>query len=289
MRDRYNNSDEYEEEVREPPKLTKDEKEFLSIREKLKQKFRQKLFKERASTFGQSALHETPKTSSQNKFGSFFGPSLPGIAPRVIEEAKSTKESGYLQSYKSSGSSTSTTVCVPVNEVKRKAHILKKNRDYSFMFSDDAEAPHDPCTKSKPDLSTSQPSSTKPMKEASRGHMKQQLQRESTSRQLPLPQSNPVSNGSHRPRPRTGAKRPFNDRDNYSAIDMIRKMFNYNPQRWVGRDEDDSHMVVGFDGILKEERRSSKLARKEDEEQLRIIEEEEKRERMRKKQKLRHG
>ncbi|KAF3338748.1 SPT2 chromatin protein [Carex littledalei] len=269
MRDRYNNSNEYEEEgeeeqeeVRVPPKPTKEEKEFLSIREKLKQKFRQKLLKERASTFGQSALQETPKTSSQDKFGSFFGPSLHGIAPRVIEGAKSIKKNGYLHSSsKSSGSST--TVCVPVNEVS--LHAI--------------------------DLSTSKPSSTKHIKEASKGHLKQQLQRQGTSRQPPLPKSNQpkhISNGSHRPSPSTGAKRPFNDKD-YNAIDIIRKMFNYNPQRWAGRDEDDSDMVVGFDRILKEERRSSKLARKEDEEQLRLIEEEEKRERMGKKQKLRHG
>ncbi|KAF3337968.1 LOB domain-containing protein 24 [Carex littledalei] len=108
------------------------------------------------------------------------------------------------------------------------------------------------------DLSTSKPSSIKHINEASRGHLKQQLQRQGTSRQPPLPQSNRpkhISNGSHRPSPSTGA---INDKD-YNAIDIIRKMF------------------------------ISKLARKEDEEQLRLIEEEEKRERMGKKHKLRHG
>ncbi|KAF3338303.1 SPT2 chromatin protein [Carex littledalei] len=291
MRDRYNNSNEYEEEgeeeqeeVRVPPKPTKEEKEFLSIREKLKQKFRQKLLKERASTFGQSALQETPKTSSQDKFGSFFGPSLHGIAPRVIEGAKSIKN-GYLHSSsKSSGSST--TVCVPVNEVNLLMDCFRSCQFVLGCLSFEAWV-----SLHAIDLSTSKPSSTKHIKEASKGHLKQQLQRQGTSRQPPLPKSNRpkhISNGSHRPSPSTGAKRPFNDKDN-NAIDIIRKMFNYNPQRWAGRDEDDSDMVVGFDGILKEERRSSKLARKEDEEQLRLIEEEEKRERMGKKQKLRHG
>lgn len=76
-------ADEYEEEgeeeqeaVREPPKPTKEEKDFLSIREKLKEKFRQKLLKERASTFGRSAVRETltSKTPSQEKYVYFFFP-----------------------------------------------------------------------------------------------------------------------------------------------------------------------------------------------------------------------
>ncbi|KAF3323231.1 hypothetical protein FCM35_KLT11962 [Carex littledalei] len=32
-------------------------------------------------------------------------------------------------------------------QIKRKAEILKDNRDYTFLFSDDAEAPHELSTK----------------------------------------------------------------------------------------------------------------------------------------------
>ncbi|XP_078155298.1 uncharacterized protein LOC144551267 [Carex rostrata] len=287
---------------------------------------------------------------------------MPGIAPRVIEEVKSFQQNGYLHSSSKSSGSSTTKGAAPmssrskssngpktVNEVKRKAEILKDNRDYTFLFSDDAEAPHKLSTKNCSQIkfvpSTSQPSSAKHIKEPSRGdltgpngisapssakhikepsrgHLKgtnnsttgtstqrqshqqhhrmgsttagtstqrrsqQQIERQGTTRQ-PLPQSNrpkPISNGSHRPSPSTGAKRPpFDD----NAIDMIRKMFKYNPKRWAGVDEDDSDMEVGFDVIQKEERRSSKIGKKEDEEQLRLIEEEEKRDRMRKRQKLR--
>ncbi|KAJ1701800.1 hypothetical protein LUZ63_001579 [Rhynchospora breviuscula] len=470
--DEYEEEEEEQEEVRELPKPTKEEKEFLSRRERLKEKFRQKLSKEMASAFGRSALRNTPKTSSEDKFGSFFGPSLPGIAPRVIEETKSLKENGYLHSSKHLSSST-TNGAAPmssrpkslngqshrpkiVNEVKKKVEILKDNRDYSFLFSDDADTPHEPSTKNtsqlRSDPSTSQPLSSKYMKEPSRGHLtgpngrsapcpagtpaqrhlqqqhprqgitgqrhpQQQLQRSGTSRPHSPPSNRPrpMPSGSQCPCPSTGtkapttttavnkapmkavngtsnqhpvvkkttvngtrnhhpmkaingtsnqnpvvkktsvssnsrlqasspverhptekkisslsakpgikstppskpqprkqmatnvngrvgdhgnknimvkkkpvAKRPFDDEED-DAIGLIRRMFNYNPNRWAGREEDDSDMEVGFDVIQKEERLSSQIARKEDEEQLRLIEEEERRERMRKKQKLRHA
>ncbi|KAI4326006.1 hypothetical protein MLD38_031364 [Melastoma candidum] len=86
--------------------------------------------------------------------------------------------------------------------------------------------------------------------------------------------------------------RPFSDDeedDGERAISMIRKMFGYNPQRYAGREEDDSDMEANFDEIMMEEKRSSRIARKEDEEQLRLIEEEERREhtrRMAKKRKM---
>ncbi|KAJ4800710.1 SPT2 chromatin protein [Rhynchospora pubera] len=493
--DEYEEEEEEQEEVRELPKPTKEEKEFLSRRERLKEKFRQKLSKEMASAFGRSALRKTLKTSSENKFGSFFGPSLPGIAPRVIEETKSLKENGYLHSSKHLSSST-TNGAAPmssrpkslngqshrpkiVNEVKKKVEILKDNRDYSFLLSDDADTPHEPSSKNisqlRSDPSTSQHLSSRNMKEPSRGHLtgpngrsapcpagtpaqrhlqqqhprqgstgqrhpQQQLQRSGTSRQHSPPSNRPrpMPSGSQRPRPSTGskapttstavnkapmkavngtsnqhpvvkkatvngtrnhhpmkaingtsnhhpmkaingtsnhqpmkaingtsnqnpvvkktsvssnsrpqaslvqrhptekkigslsakpgvkstppskpqlskqmatnangrvgdhgnknivvkkkpvAKRPFDDEED-DAIGLIRRMFNYNPNRWAGREEDDSDMEVGFDVIQKEERLSSQIARKEDEEQLRLIEEEERRERMRKKQKLRHS
>ncbi|XP_051117723.1 uncharacterized protein LOC127242286 [Andrographis paniculata] len=93
----------------------------------------------------------------------------------------------------------------------------------------------------------------------------------------------------HEERPKPKPKRRLDDdSDDENAINMIRKMFGYNPNKF--RDDDDvSDMEAGFDDIMREEKRSAKIARKEDEEQLRLIEEEERRERMRlakKKQKV---
>ncbi|KAF8031887.1 hypothetical protein BT93_D0947 [Corymbia citriodora subsp. variegata] len=93
-------------------------------------------------------------------------------------------------------------------------------------------------------------------------------------------------------KPKKKPIRPFSDDedDGEMAINMIRKMFGYNPQKYAGRDDDDSDMEANFDEIMKEEKRSAKIARKEDEEQQRLIEEEERQEQMRKmkKRKLSH-
>ncbi|PIN00349.1 hypothetical protein CDL12_27149 [Handroanthus impetiginosus] len=90
-------------------------------------------------------------------------------------------------------------------------------------------------------------------------------------------------------RPKPKPKRPIRDEDSddENAINMIRQMFGYNPNKFRD-DDDDSDMEANFDDIMREERRSAKIARKEDEEQLRLIEEEERRERARlaKKRKL---
>ncbi|KAH6758645.1 hypothetical protein C2S51_018880 [Perilla frutescens var. frutescens] len=92
-------------------------------------------------------------------------------------------------------------------------------------------------------------------------------------------------------RPKTKPKRQLRDEDSEdaNAIDLIRQMFRYNPNKFRD-DDDDSDMEANFDDIMREEKRSAKIARKEDEEQLRLIEEEEKRERMRlaKKRKMGH-
>ncbi|RLM79157.1 hypothetical protein C2845_PM12G22390 [Panicum miliaceum] len=69
---------------------------------------------------------------------------------------------------------------------------------------------------------------------------------------------------------------------------MIRKIFNYDPRKFMDGDEDDPNMEADFSSIEKEERRSAALARKEDQEQLRLIQEEERRERAMKKKKLAH-
>ncbi|XP_040869713.1 protein SPT2 homolog isoform X6 [Glycine max] len=82
------------------------------------------------------------------------------------------------------------------------------------------------------------------------------------------------------------AKRPFDDdEDEVDFRNVIRNIFNYNPNKFVD-DDDDDNMEAGFDEILREEKRSEMIAKREDEEQLRLIEEEEERERRRKMAKL---
>ncbi|KAF7809501.1 protein SPT2-like protein isoform X1 [Senna tora] len=95
---------------------------------------------------------------------------------------------------------------------------------------------------------------------------------------------NPIRPASQDYRPKKKPKRYSSDEDD--AINMIRSMFNYRPDRFADEDDDDSGMEAGFDEIMKEERRSAKIARKEDEEELRLIEAEEERERKRRLAKL---
>ncbi|XP_060974318.1 uncharacterized protein LOC115695553 [Cannabis sativa] len=68
--------------------------------------------------------------------------------------------------------------------------------------------------------------------------------------------------------------------EDYQAISMmIRQMFRYNPNKFVGRDDDDSNMVANFDDIQREEKRSERMGRRKDKKEQLLIEEEERRER----------
>ncbi|XP_039167453.1 LOW QUALITY PROTEIN: protein spt2 [Eucalyptus grandis] len=93
--------------------------------------------------------------------------------------------------------------------------------------------------------------------------------------------SSAVKPQDHKPKKKPIRPFPDDEDDDEMAINMIRQMFRYNPQKYAGRDDDDSDMEANFDEIMKEEKRSAKIARKEDEEQQRLIEEEERQEQMR--------
>ncbi|KAK4410101.1 hypothetical protein Sango_0083100 [Sesamum angolense] len=160
----------------------------------------------------------------ENGYGSFFGPSQPVIAQRVIQESKSLLENPDLAA-----------------RISRPNHTLKR------------------------------PTPKLP----ARGNLAEE-------------------------RPKAKPKRPRHDDDSdgENAINMIRQMFGYNPNRF--RDDDDvSDMEANFDDIMRGGETQNhvfyfviwtiaKIAKREDEEQLRLIEEEERRERMRlaKKRKL---
>ncbi|KAK9059969.1 hypothetical protein SSX86_020673 [Deinandra increscens subsp. villosa] len=123
---------------------------------------------------------------------------------------------------------------------------------------------------------------------SSKPQMKQQPVRppaRSQARPPVRPQARPQANPQPREQLKKRPVRPFDDEDDDDdkAINMIRNMFGYNPNRYRGvNDDDDSDMEAGFDDIMMEEKRSARIAAKEDEEELKKIEEEERRERMRK-------
>ncbi|KAG6775936.1 hypothetical protein POTOM_019435 [Populus tomentosa] len=160
--------EEYEEEGRKP---TAEEMEYLELRERIKEQIRKKMQKEHGSALSKS--QEKKKKLPSDNYGSFFGPSQPVIAQRVIQESKSLLENQHLAlrvsnsqhavpdfaySYqgcsknKRSSSSSATGskngghrhVPKLKNELKSKVQKLKDTRDYSFLLTDDAELPAPP-------------------------------------------------------------------------------------------------------------------------------------------------
>ncbi|XP_022741351.1 protein spt2-like isoform X2 [Durio zibethinus] len=139
--------EEYEEEARQP---TQEEMEYLELRQRLKDSIRRK---RKQSSAG---LSSQEKRLPYDKFGSFFGPSRPVIAQRVIQESKSLLEnenlvSRILSSNQSSKKNSASNSAGPklgqrgqapkvTSELRKRAEKLKNARDYSFL-SDDAEVP----------------------------------------------------------------------------------------------------------------------------------------------------
>ncbi|KAI7738676.1 hypothetical protein M8C21_006853 [Ambrosia artemisiifolia] len=150
---------EYEEEEEEEERLpTQEELEYLELRQKLKESIRKKMKKDPSSGSGNS--REKKNKMPYDNFGSFFGPSQPVIAQRVIQESKSLLENPHLaeriskaKNVQNKGGSSTTVVSKPrpnghhpqkVNNLARpkaKIQMLKNTRDYSFLLSDDAELP----------------------------------------------------------------------------------------------------------------------------------------------------
>ncbi|EPS61867.1 hypothetical protein M569_12925, partial [Genlisea aurea] len=86
-------------------------------------------------------------------YGSFFGPSQPVIAQRVIQESKTLLENPELAEriFKPKNTNNKSSASAPVKSkpqgnypashpirLKQKAEMLKQARDYSFLQSDDA-------------------------------------------------------------------------------------------------------------------------------------------------------
>ncbi|XP_049381723.1 uncharacterized protein LOC125846362 isoform X3 [Solanum stenotomum] len=120
-------AEEYEEEeTQQPPEELL---EYLELRQQLKEDIRKQMKKELGSANDLS--RENKKTLPRDNYGSFFGPSLPVIAQRVIQESKSLLENPNLVA----------KVMKSNHTLKTKVQMLKNTRDYSFLLSDDAELP----------------------------------------------------------------------------------------------------------------------------------------------------
>lgn len=164
--------EEEEEEVRQP---TQEELEYLELRQRLKESIRKQMKKESGST--NTNTREKKNKMPYDNYGSFFGPSQPVIAQRVIQESKSLLENPHLAAKVSTSnngntkgltSTHSSTHLAPkprsndhppkvANGLKSKTKVqmLKNTRDYSFLLSDDAELPAP--TKDPPPRNVSHP------------------------------------------------------------------------------------------------------------------------------------
>ncbi|XP_018634536.1 protein spt2-like isoform X2 [Nicotiana tomentosiformis] len=169
-RDEYEDLDEYEEEgeeqeedeegeeeyeEEEPQQPPQELLEYLELRQRLKEDIRKQRKKELGSVNGRST--EIKKALPRDNYGSFFGPSQPVIAQRVIQESKSLLENPNLAAkvLKSNHANDRSSASKPAvsksgisshapkvtNGLKTKVQMLKNTRDYSFLLSDDAELP----------------------------------------------------------------------------------------------------------------------------------------------------
>jgi protein SPT2 len=106
--------------------VTKEELEFLETRKLLKEQIRKRNCPHHLSKLSNSDHHKT-KT-----YGSFFGPSQPSIAPRVIQESKSKIQTQIPQHR-----AVSADILLSAMDNQTKVQRLRQTRDYSFLFSDD--------------------------------------------------------------------------------------------------------------------------------------------------------
>ncbi|GAB2211799.1 hypothetical protein Drorol1_Dr00025134 [Drosera rotundifolia] len=186
--DGYEEAEEEEQEVQEDPEKQRIIYEYLELRQKLKEEKKEKLVKEGRSA--QKTSLTSSKTLPLRNFGSFFGPSQPIIADRVIQVSKSFLETQHRAQQASSlhvdrkktampmssgpkNMSNSTTNHIRNgttnhlrNPIKSKVQTLKDTRDYSFL-SNDAEDPRQGKTttqRNASDMRSAQvPAKSKPM------------------------------------------------------------------------------------------------------------------------------
>ncbi|CAB4292615.1 unnamed protein product [Prunus armeniaca] len=245
---------------------TKKELDFLQLRQQLKQRIRNNHAKEVVVSVSDGSTHEKNKMPCDN-FGSFFGPSQHAIAQRVIQESKALMpELKVLASrvFRNSQDQGKKSLKIPV-DLTLKCKSIKESRDYSFLFSDDAEIQKS--SKGEPTLGKD--SVPKPNEERDQGFSG--IRRGSGRDLKTLRKQNPEEK-----------ERPKKPSCVMKEKERHRKRFR------VEEDEDDdSVMVSTFDDILREEKKSERIGRKEDEKERLLIQQEEKQASLRKAKKLR--
>jgi len=142
----------------EDPVVVRERQEYLERREKLKEVERQKLRQKLKQKLSDQTLVEKDnrkKLPYNDDYGSFFGPSEIVVARRVIVETRARNEASCIApkvskedpkrvSEPESDAKFEEKEPPPrkvVDETKTKAQQLKAIRDYSFLFSDNAEIP----------------------------------------------------------------------------------------------------------------------------------------------------
>ncbi|KAL6911660.1 hypothetical protein ACP4OV_000465 [Aristida adscensionis] len=160
-----------EEEEEEEEEAPVGQQEILSLRERLKEEIRRKNAAKAAGATKAgytSSVKQTvpPVQSVKDRFGTFFGPSRPVFARRVIEEGCSSvmkelqnvsKRDAPSVSKMQASTSGNLQKLKVVNQEKKKVDTLRENRDYSSLFSDDADTLSH--TKEQPDKKPAVPKS----------------------------------------------------------------------------------------------------------------------------------
>uniref|UniRef100_A0A0D6QZ44 Protein SPT2 homolog n=2 Tax=Araucaria cunninghamii TaxID=56994 RepID=A0A0D6QZ44_ARACU len=141
-------------EPEEDPEVVRESQKYLERRGKLKelerQKLKRKLNGHDVNEYDIDSEKDKKKLPYDN-YGSFFGPSQPVVARRVIEETRARMEAAQIAAKVSKEKSYATAFDtrsedkkppkVAVSEAKKKAQHLKAARDYSFLFEEDAKIP----------------------------------------------------------------------------------------------------------------------------------------------------
>jgi len=202
----------------EDPKAKRERQEYIERREKLKELERQKLKQKFAGVYGRktnSSKHDNGNQYSRfgenisdkdkkkmlpyDDYGSFFGPSQPAISRRVIVETRARLDTAHVAAKVSRNTPETKKLSVPpsdakseykkapvvVNEAKKKAQRLKEARDYSFLFSEDAEMTG--CARGPSEtrnIASSRPDDSRP---------KQVIPKNSMALKKPTPTSKPIS------------------------------------------------------------------------------------------------
>lgn len=157
--------DEYEDE-RKSPEQGEDpvSQEYFEWREQLKELERQKLRRRNGQSIGRSNNNgnnasEERRSLPYDNYGSFFGPSKPVVARRIIEDARAKEDielaaarivreapehrsvNGTFSFSRSTSEAETTTEPLeqarPIKEAVVKLQHLKESRDYSFLFTDE--------------------------------------------------------------------------------------------------------------------------------------------------------